>query len=929
MLRKTNNCGRGMRARQRKQQLVAMAAIGLTLILTSSVSAVPVSGTFSPATFSESQEPAGAMMGVFITGFGQSNFGHIKQAETDANGFFQLDLSPGTWNISANPFDAADRGFIHADRRIDVREGVPQEPILIEGIQGTITIQGSIKTAEGTPLPNVFVFGGSWLDDQLYAVSATSDFSGGFVMRVFPGSWNVSPGSVAGLSKIPDQLIEVSEDASIEFVSQVAPASLAIVPDALPDGMAGSPYRTTLEIGDESTLVQWSLDAASAALPAGISLNPILGTLSGTPIVNGEFEFSVVATERFGSRSGRKTFSLSLGEDMTPPRIVSSSPGRSSSLVRNDSVLAIRFSEPMRRFQVDERPDIRWVFGAGGLSEVIDPSELIIRWNDTSDTAFIYLEEPFKLGPHTWSLNSTPEVLPVRTLFRDASGNPLAQTSDHRIIVTHLESDGLPAGSSLERAPAVDTIWLLKDQVIADSSGASRFGLARFYTTVSLPEFTWNTVKQATLLTPKQESKPLSRSIFPESNGLHLDGVLSSFDSEFAEFPDGTYQIDLDTFRDGSQSLALELSGDQYPPAAQLLQRCESLHIPSSRPFLLRLAGVPSDGIDRTELIISERSFPQLHRGPLVRDLVFRSILMDGETQFEIPAHTFAPEREYFAIIRHYRFVDENLSYGGVIARSGLVTTTELKLATRLPSLACPQANDGNLFVTQLGGLNEAMQAVGRGELLFPNARVITQSEASIIQFGLGSTIELHAHSQGQLDASGSMGGNIIFHLDAGGVTIAMDSRDADVFGFEMRTDAGTVVAESGRSVILHEGDSQVTSITVVEGEARVLESGFPGESQKLVAGNGIQIRPPAVPEPATGLPELRIGADSAGGLLLSWDKAYRGWQLYSRSILGGSAEWVRYDEAIVESDSDFEARVLGDGDSRFYQLVQDSPDSE
>ena len=576
----------------------------------------------------------------------------------------------------------------------------------------------------------------------------------------------------------------------------------------------------------------------------------------------------------------------------------------------------------MRPFEADEVPNIRWVSGAGSFSKIIDPSQLILRWNETGDTAYVYLEEPFKLGPHNWSLNSVQSSQPSSASFRDVSGNLLAPILDQRIFITHPESDALPADSALERAPAVDTIFLLKDKVISDSEVILGIDLAHFYTTVSLPEFTWNTVHQARLLTPNEEVLALTSPLFAESNALHIDGLLSSFGSQFLPFSDGTYQIELDTFRDGDYSLSLELSGDRYPPRAQLLQECESLHIPASRPFLLRLDGGASDDVDRSELIVAEGSFPRIERGPVVHNLVYRSIYEEGATQFEIPAHTLAPNRDYFAVIRHYRFIDEDLSYAGVLARSGLVTTTEFKLSTRLPSLACPQAITENLFVSRLNGSDGPLRAIRQGEHLMPIARLLTQSEPGVIEFGLGSTIELHANSLAQLDASGSLGGNIILQLDAGGATIAMDSRDADVFGLEVKTDGGTLISETGRSVILHERDSKVTSITVVEGESKVYRTESPNEHETIAAGNGIQFRPTVAPESPTDLPSLRISVALDGGMLLSWDKAYRDWQVYSRSNLSGEAEWTRHEESVVENDAGFVTRVVGEGEYRYFQLL-------
>src|SRR6185436_13063791 len=60
----------------------------------------------------------------------------------------------------------------------------------------------------------------------------------------------------------------------------------------LPNGIVNTPYSQTLTAtGIRSPYPSWSISAG--ALPAGLSINSLSGTISGTPTVAGPFNFTV------------------------------------------------------------------------------------------------------------------------------------------------------------------------------------------------------------------------------------------------------------------------------------------------------------------------------------------------------------------------------------------------------------------------------------------------------------------------------------------------------------------------------------------------------------------------------------------------------------------------------------------------------------
>ena len=68
---------------------------------------------------------------------------------------------------------------------------------------------------------------------------------------------------------------------SVSLTLTIAPAPLAITTASLPSGTVGVAYSTTLAATGGTTPFTWSL--TSGTLPAGLSLNPSTGAITGTP----------------------------------------------------------------------------------------------------------------------------------------------------------------------------------------------------------------------------------------------------------------------------------------------------------------------------------------------------------------------------------------------------------------------------------------------------------------------------------------------------------------------------------------------------------------------------------------------------------------------------------------------------------------------
>ncbi|MCI0636065.1 MAG: putative Ig domain-containing protein, partial [Actinobacteria bacterium] len=98
----------------------------------------------------------------------------------------------------------------------------------------------------------------------------------------------------------------------------VAPAPVPppeITTTTLPDGQVGVPYSHTLAATGGTPPYAWSVDAGS--LPPGLSLDPVTGTVSGTPSAAGSFPFTAKVTDS-DAPAQEDTQALSVAVDPAP-----------------------------------------------------------------------------------------------------------------------------------------------------------------------------------------------------------------------------------------------------------------------------------------------------------------------------------------------------------------------------------------------------------------------------------------------------------------------------------------------------------------------------------------------------------------------------------------------------------------------------------
>src|SRR6478672_7063124 len=155
-----------------------------------------------------------------------------------------------------------------------------------------------------------------------------------------------TPTAPAGTFPFTVRVADTSGQQDTQALSvRVTPTSPPqITTTSLPDGTAGQPYNARVRSTGGIGALAWSISAGS--LPPGLNLNPsgpLGGTISGTPLSGGSFNFTVKITDSVGQTD---THALSIS--VTPLSITTSSlPSGSIGQVYNQTIQTIGGVAPL------------------------------------------------------------------------------------------------------------------------------------------------------------------------------------------------------------------------------------------------------------------------------------------------------------------------------------------------------------------------------------------------------------------------------------------------------------------------------------------------------------------------------------------------------------------------------------------------------
>ncbi len=132
-----------------------------------------------------------------------------------------------------------------------------------------------------------------------------------------PNGTPTTPGSFTFTVQVYDNTSTTATQSLTIVIDDALIESPLITTPSLPDGMVYVPYFWTLEAANGSgTYVAWAI--TSGDLPAGLSLNPDTGSISGTPTSAGLFSFIAQVTDSNGA-TGNRPLEIFIATKPPPP----------------------------------------------------------------------------------------------------------------------------------------------------------------------------------------------------------------------------------------------------------------------------------------------------------------------------------------------------------------------------------------------------------------------------------------------------------------------------------------------------------------------------------------------------------------------------------------------------------------------------------
>ncbi len=185
------------------------------------------------------------------------------------------------------------------------------------------------------------------------------------------------------------------------------PATLTILSLTLPDGVVGTPFSTQVNIF--GGVGAHTASISNGSLPAGLTLDPATGIISGTPLTSGSFSFTVQVTD---SSTAPATTSQALTIRIGAPLVISN-----ASLF--DGVVGIAYSETLN--STGGLGNTTWSIASGALPLGINISSAGVLSGtptilNTAGTPVTIQVQDSALPLQTTTISGNIHIAPVLTI---------------------------------------------------------------------------------------------------------------------------------------------------------------------------------------------------------------------------------------------------------------------------------------------------------------------------------------------------------------------------------------------------------------------------------------------------------------------------------------------------------------------------------
>ena len=212
----------------------------------------------------------------------------------------------GTYNITVTATDLDDPSQTVSRSYVLIINGDPNAPT-ITSISPTsdTTAGGSTITITGTNLGAVY-----WVDFGGTPASNVNVLSATQVTATVPAH-------AAGVVNVSVSLPNGGATAvnAFTYIAPTPAFTFSPVAGTLPAGTEGTPYNQTVSATGGVGTITYSI--TNGTVPAGLTLNPTTGVITGTPTTAGPYNFTVTATDSV-SNTGTATYSLTVNAPAGP-----------------------------------------------------------------------------------------------------------------------------------------------------------------------------------------------------------------------------------------------------------------------------------------------------------------------------------------------------------------------------------------------------------------------------------------------------------------------------------------------------------------------------------------------------------------------------------------------------------------------------------
>lgn len=269
----------------------------------------------------------------------------------------------------------------------------------------------------------------------------TGTLPGGLALNATTGAITGSP-TASGQSKFTVQATDAAKATAQAQLSITVTAALTIGTASLPGGTVGLAYPSQILTASGGT-PPYSWSVSSGTLPAGLTLDPPSGTISGTPTAAGTSSFTVTVTDA-AKNTASKPFSIVVAAPAPPTLTIGGAPATSGFEQQLGLTLSTGSVYPL-----DITGTMTLTF-APSVTPASGVDDQMIQFSTGGRVANFTI--PANSTKPVFSGGSIPAILTgttagtitLTTVLQDSNGNPLGTTTK-----TIVDNSGVPFISSV------------------------------------------------------------------------------------------------------------------------------------------------------------------------------------------------------------------------------------------------------------------------------------------------------------------------------------------------------------------------------------------------------------------------------------------------------------------------------------------------